>query len=84
LGFSLKILGRLGFFLSSQGPKTMRLLGMQGTSLPLGGRTPKEERKEETGGEERAPTVVAPLVCVQIQIQIMRVIIKYTRHTNYN
>ena len=39
----------------------MRLLGMQGTSLPLGGRTPKEERKEETGGEERAPTAVAPM-----------------------
>jgi hypothetical protein len=39
----------------------MRLLGMQGTPLPLGGRTPKEERKEETGGEELVPTAVAPI-----------------------
>ena len=38
----------------------MRLLGMQGTPLPPGGRTPKEEMKEETGGEERAPTAVCP------------------------
>ena len=29
--------------------------------IPRGGRTPKEERKkEETGGEERAPTAVGP------------------------
>ena len=30
--------------------------------IPRGGRTPKEERKkEETGGEERAPTAVGPV-----------------------
>ena len=29
--------------------------------FPRGGRTPKEERKkEETGGDERAPTAVGP------------------------
>ena len=31
--------------------------------IPRGGRTPKEERKkEETGGEERAPTAVGPYI----------------------
>ena len=65
LGFSLEILSRLSFSLSSQGPETMRLLGMQDTPIPPGSRTPKEERKEMTDGEERAPTVVAPLVSLR-------------------
>ena len=31
--------------------------------IPRGGRTPKEERKkEETGGEERAPAAVGPYI----------------------
>ena len=62
MGFSLKILGRLGFSLHSRGPETMRRLGLLVSPLiPPGGRTSKEEKKEETGGEERAPTAVAPM-----------------------
>ena len=34
---------------------------MHGNPIPPGGRTQKEERKEETGGEERAPTAVTPM-----------------------
>ena len=62
LGFSLIISSRLGFSLHSRGPETMRRLGLVSPIIPPGGRTPKEERKEETGGEERAPTAVAPMM----------------------
>jgi hypothetical protein len=62
MGFSLVIFSRLGFSLLSRGPETMRRSGLLVSPLiPPGGRTPKEERKEETGGEERAPTAVAPM-----------------------
>ena len=64
MGFSRLILSRLGFSLSSgRAPETMRPPRDAGLSLfPRAGRTPKEERKkEETGGEERAPTAVGPI-----------------------
>ena len=36
--------------------------------IPRAGRTPKEERKkEETGGEERAPTAVGPVIGKKLQ-----------------
>ena len=62
MGFSLLIFVRLGFSLHSRGPETMRRLGLLVSPvIPPCSRTPKEERKEETGGEERAPTAVSPI-----------------------
>ena len=71
MGCSLEIFERLGFSLSSgRALETMMPPGMLGSPYsPRGGRTPKEERKkEETGGEERAPTADGPDIAKSLGI----------------
>ena len=60
-----KNLGQIGFLpklgSSARDDEAARDAGL--SLFPPGGRTPKEERKkEETGGEKRAPTAVGPVI----------------------